>query len=256
MIGPSADYLSRGRGWSMLIAVLGVSLWAQIFALPLLDQLRYANHGAQSTLVYLIAPTVLIIGVMLRAAPLTLLAFPLCLIPGMLLLPERNMVELQQTSSMLRIGVTLAAFVAAGSVGHSRAQAVGEDVSDPLHPARQVDGIYRWYFAARGAILVALLLVIQWATFRDPMIAATIAQHYGDKPQSAVMFISLVAFFAWCVAAYTMFFVPLMNLEYDVRKLSRTIDHMVDGGRRARWTRIGVTTLLATAAIAVAWALS
>ncbi len=253
---PGAGRFSRGGAWPALIVALGLSLWAQIFALPLLDQLHFADQGVQTLLVYLIAPAALLAGVAMRAAPMTLLVFPLCFVPGMLLLPGRNLLELQQASSMVRIGVTLAAFIAAAAAGHARRQTVGQEVDGGAGVPRRVDGIYRFYFALRGAILLGLLAVIQWATFRDRAIAATIAQHYGDKPQSAVMFIGLVGFFAWCVAAYTMFFVPMMNLEYDVRKLSRAIDHMADGGRRARWRRIGTLAALAVGAVAVAWALT
>jgi hypothetical protein len=102
--------------------------------------------------------------------------------------------------------------------------------------------------------LIALLLVTQYAAFQDPTIAAKIAQHYGDRPEAAVTFLGLFAFFAWCVAAYTMFFVPLMNLEYDVRKLSRSVDTMADGGQRSRWMYVSAWGLVAFGIIAAAWA--
>lgn len=254
--GPLPEEIGwSGSGWAYLVLVLGVSLWAQIFSLPLLDEFQFTDHNALATVAYMVPLVALVPGALFRVPALTLLVYPLCFIPGIVLLPERSLVELEQGFSLLRIGVTMAAYVGAAAAGATRTQSVGQIDATDADQTRSVDGIYPFYFVVRCVILIVMLLVTQYAAFHDPTIAAKIAQNFADRPQAARTFIGLFSFFAWCVAAYTMFFVPLMNLEYDVRKLSRTIDAMVDGGRRSSWIRLGVWALVATVAIAVAWTL-
>lgn len=245
-----------GSGWAYLVLALGVSLWAQILSLPLLDELQFADQNASATATYVVPLVALVAGALFRVPALTLLVFPLCFIPGIVLLPERSLVELEQGLSLLRIGITTAAYVGAAAAGATHTQAVGRIEATDADETRRVDGVYPFYFVVRCILLIVLLLVTQYAAFHDPTIAAKIAQNYADRPQAARSFIGLFSFFAWCVAAYTMFFVPLMNLEYDVRKLSRTVDEMLDGGARSSWVRMGIWTLVAAAAVATAWTLN
>lgn len=235
--------------WSPLVAVLGLSLWAQIFMLPLFEELRFIEGSQAATLAYLLPLVVLLSGAYFRVAALTLLVFPLCFVPGVILLPERSIIDLEQWTSMMRIGVTLAAYIGVAAASLTGTELVGEVDGARDEPAERVGGIYPFYFLVRGLILLVLLVVTQYAAFHDPAIAETIAQHYSQRPGGARAFIGLFIFFAWCVAAYTMFFVPLMNLEYDVRRLSRTVDEMADGGRRARWLRIGGWFLVAAVVV-------
>jgi hypothetical protein len=248
-----AGRFSAGYLWTLMVVVLGLSLWAQIFLVPLLEELRFADHSAGVTLAYALPLAALLVGAFLRAAPLTLLAFTVCFIPGILLLPERSVIELEQTASMVRIGVTLAAFLGAAAASAAARETIGEVEFGESNPRQTVEGIFPFYFTIRAALLFGLLLLTQYAVFYDPAIAAKISEHYVERPEGARIFIGLLAFFAWCVAAYTMFFVPMMNLEYDVRRLSRSIDEYVDGGRRARWWRIGLMVIAAIAALAVLW---
>jgi hypothetical protein len=239
--------------WSMLTIFLGLLLWAQIFSLPFLDELRFSDQSTAVAMSYMIPLLALVPGALFRVPALKLLVFPVCFVPGMLTLPERSLLELEQGWGLVRIGVSVAVYVAVAAAGTSKEQTVGT-----VNPARdrrpeRVGGLYPMYFIARGVILVGLLLVTQYAAFQDPTIAAKIAEHYGERPEAAATFLGLLSFFAWCVAAYTMFFVPLMNLEYDVRKLSRTVDAMADGSRRRRWLHVGAWAVIALGATAAAW---
>ncbi|MFP4596998.1 MAG: hypothetical protein ACLFVJ_02025 [Persicimonas sp.] len=236
--------------WSPLVVALGLSFWAQIFMLPLFEELRFVEGSQAATLTYLLPLAALLSGVYIRFAALILLVFPLCFVPGVLLLPERSIIELEQWTSMMRIGVTLAAYIGVAAASLTGAEVVGEVDGARDEPAERVGGIYPFYFLVRGLILLVLLVVTQYAVFQDPAVAEKITQHYSERPEGARAFIGLFIFFAWCVAAYTMFFVPLMNLEYDVRRLSRTIDEMADGGRRARWMHIGGWFLVAAIVVA------
>jgi hypothetical protein len=239
--------------WSMLTVFLGLLLWAQIFSLPFLEELRFSDQSTSVALSYMIPLIALVPGALFRVPALNLLVFPVCFIPGMLTLPERSLLELEQGWSMLRIGISVAAYVAVAAAGASKEQTVGKVEPMPDRHPQKVAGLYPMYFATRCLILMALLLVSQYAAFQDPTIAAKIAEHYGERPEAAATFLGLFSFFAWSVAAYTMFFVPLMNLEYDVRKLSRSVDSMADSTPRARWLRIGAWALVAAGTTAAAW---
>ncbi|QDG49755.1 hypothetical protein FIV42_03085 [Persicimonas caeni] len=254
-VGWKPEHLSGGSAWAYLVLVLGVSLWAQLFSLPLLDEFQFTDHNALATMAYMVPLVALVPGALFRVPVLTLLVFPICFVPGVVLLPERSVIELEQGFSMLRIGVTMAAYVGVAAAGAARTQTVGHIDAADSDDAQSVDGIYPFYFVVRCVILIALLLITQYAAFYDPTIAAKIAESYADRPQAARTFIGLFSFFAWCVAAYTMFFVPLMNLEYDVRKLSRTISGMLEGGRRASLVRLSLWGLAASGVAAAAWAL-
>lgn len=245
----------HGTLWSLLIAGIGVSLWAQVFYLPLVDEVRFANPSLWVMAAYL-APTVALLGgVVWRAAWLTLLVFFISFVPGVFLLSSTSLLQAEAPWSLARIGVTLAAYIATASAGAGPVQLVVGRASSAAQAAhgspraiQHIPGVYRLYFALRGLILFGLLLVIQYAVFRDAHIAHALAQSYPGRPEAAATFIGVFSFFAWCVAAYSLFFVPLMNLEYDVRTLSLGVDQMLQAGARAHRRRavvwLGAAALL------------
>ena len=242
---------ASGSVWMLFVALLGVSLWAQIFLLAAVDEFQFSDQSTLTTLAYMLPLLVLVPATYLRVFPLILLVFPASLIPGLLLMPPRHLLALEGPWDMARIGVTLAAYLGTAAATSMAAQQVGTVDTQRLGEPRRVEGTYPFFFAVRALLLVGLLLVTQYAVFQDPAIAATIADNYPKRPQSAATFIGLFVFFAWCVAAYTMFFVPLMNLEYDVRSLARSLQESVVGSRRSIWRRLGLLGASLVVALAV-----
>lgn len=252
LLGLGKTRASQGGLWTLLIAGLGLSLWAQIFYLPLSDELRFAEPSPMLMVAYLAPVAALLLGGILRAGVLTLLVFTCAFIPGILWLPPSALVAIETPWSMVRIGVTLAAYLAISAAGVGPVQVIagpaGESASSDSDDLRRIDGVYRFYFALRGVLLFGLLFVIQYAIFRDPGVAEQLAQSYPTRPEAAATFIGIFSFFGWCVAAYSLFFVPLMNLEYGVRRLDRAINRTVKMPKRTRRLRVGIWVGLAVTA--------
>lgn len=257
ILGLGKTRASQGGLWALLIGGLGLSLWAQVFYLPLADELRFAEPSALRMLAYLAPIAALLLGGVLRAGVLTLLVFTTAFIPGILWLPPSALIAIEQPWSMVRIGVTLAAYVATAAAGIGPTQVLGRRTDERASAAsaarevQRVDGVYRFYFALRGLLLFGLLFVIQYAVFRDPIIAAKLIQSYPSRPEAAATFIGIFSFFAWCVAAYSLFFVPLMNLEYGARRLERELKKTLEIPKRGRRFRVilwGGLAILASAA--------
>ncbi|MFW5967199.1 MAG: hypothetical protein ACOCV2_06755 [Persicimonas sp.] len=241
---------ARRSAWTLVVALLGLSLWAQLFALPLYQEFGFADASGAVIFAYIAPLLAWAAGAIWRNSAVVMLVFPLAVIPGIFALPEPSVAQLEQLGGMARIGVTLLAYVAVAAVSFGGASTGPSERSDE-RDARRVDGLYPFYFGVRALILLVLLVVTQYAAFYDPTIAEAVAEHYSKRPEAATSFIGLFIFFAWCVAAYTTFVVPLMNVEYDVRRLHRDIGELVDGGRRARFLRIGAWTVVAGAALVI-----
>ncbi|AWV89409.1 hypothetical protein [Bradymonas sediminis] len=262
ILGLGQTRASQSGLWALLIGGLGLSLWAQVFYLPLSDELRFAEPSMLRMLAYLAPLAALLVGGILRAGFLTLLAFTVAFVPGILWLSPSALSAIEQPWSMVRIGVTLAAYVATAAAGVGPTQTLGrridgaESAVSKPQPTRRVDGVYPFYFALRGLLLFALLFVIQYAIFRDPVVAQKLAQSYPTRPEAAATFIGIFSFFAWCVAAYSLFFVPLMNLEYAARRLEREVNATLETPGRARRLRVALWGGLAILASATGWFLN
>jgi len=254
ILGPTQTRATQGRFWALLIGALGLSLWAQVFYLPLSDELRFAEPSLLAMLLYLAPLGPLLVGGVFRAGLLTLLVFTAAFIPGILWLAPSALVAIEQPWSMVRIGVTLAAYIATTAAGVGPTQLLGRATQGRAAPAgeiRRVDGVYRFYFGLRGVLLFGLLFVIQYAIFRDPVVAEKLLESYPTRPEAAATFMGIFSFFAWCVAAYSLFFVPLMNLEYGARRLEREIKKTLEIPGRAQHFRValwGGLAVLASAA--------
>lgn len=264
-VQPDIPGFSKARAsqsvlWPVLVGAVGASLWAQVFYLPVADEIRFANPSLWGILGYLLPVLTLLVGVVFRRGALTLLGFLVSFLPGIFMLPQTLLVETESPLSLLRIGVTLAAYIAVAAAGAAPEQLMGaaaeqaERIDDG--PTKRLDGLYRFYFALRGLILFGLLFVIQYAVFRDPALAQTLAESYPSRPEAAATFIGIFSFFAWCVAAYSLFFVPLMNIEYDVRNLSREIDRIPKKEARSRRARALIWLALALLIGAALWILN
>lgn len=254
ILGHTQPRATQGRLWALLIGALGLSLWAQVFVVPLSDELRFAQPSLLAMLLYLAPLGPLLVGGFIRAGFLTLLVFTTAFIPGILWLPPSALVAIEQPWSMVRIGVTLAAYVATTAAGVGPPQLLGRatqpGAAAPASQVRRVDGVYRFYFGLRGVLLFGLLFVIQYAIFRDPLIAAKLLESYPSRPEAAATFMGIFSFFAWCVAAYSLFFVPLMNLEYGARRLEREIKKTAEIPARAQRARAAVWGTVAVVASA------
>lgn len=226
------------------VGVLGVSLWAQLMVPALLTELRLPAAQMATIGLYFVPLLVLGVGIAVRSGLVTLLLFPLALLPGLASLPLEDQVAATDAWAMARIAVSLAVFLALSSawvaepvrrsVGVVRASAV-----------RRRGSLYRGFVASRLVPLLLLFVVPTYAIFFDPAVVSTLAQNHPGSHVTAQIFLSMVIFFVWSVAAYTSFLVPALNLEYDGRRLSQQAAGLARGLTRGRvLRRIGVTTLL------------
>lgn len=232
---------SAGAGlWTLLSGLVGFLFWAQLLMLPFAEELQFSDQRAFATLAYVLPLFALFPAVIFRWPMMSLLIFPASFIPGVLLLPELSVVELQAPFSVLRLGATFVVYLAlAGFASNSGDGLQALDTIDPSE-LEEFEGVYPSYFAVRIALLVGFFGVLCYAILADATVTKAIAANYTEEPMGARVFIALFGFFVWCVAAYTMWFLPAMNFEYDVRRLSRRIDEMVDSERKPIYRRMAV----------------
>jgi len=254
------DELRGSSAWSAAVGVVGASLWAQLFLLGIIAEWQFEVPRPWAILAYVIPLGVLFAGVMSRAPVILLTLFAGSLLPGLVLLPAPEKILISEGGSILRIGLTLALFLAVASAGsgeeHDAAEfeLLGPDVGGAKALAA---GSLRRFVLARLGVLFVLFVVPAYAVFIDADIAAALSRNYGKSPEAARTFLGLVHFFAWSVAAYMMVLVPSLNLEYDHRRLGRRLGEVVDGLTRARLIRRVVLWFAISASVLlVAWVIS
>jgi len=241
--------------WRAATAVLGISLWAQLFWYPLAAEFLADQTGGVFVLLYLMPAVVLVTAMFVRHGAAYLFAFPTSMLPGLAILPEQDAVALMEFERAVFAAGTLVAYAVAAAVA-TRLRDREPTETDPLDElvSRRIDGIYRHYVTVRLVILVVLFGILVGSGVFDPEIRGTIATHHEGGRVAAQMFVTVFGWFVWCVLAYAMFFLPVANIEYDVRRMSRTIDQMADGRSAIRW-RLGLLTSggLALAAAYLLW---
>ena len=250
-----ARRFSEATTWPLFVALVGLSLWAQVLMFPFLEELQFSDPRAAASLAYVLPIMVLIPATLFRVSALMLLAFPTSFVAGILALPQPQVDDLMEPWSIIRVGATLLVYLGVAAVGRNENREVTVGTRRHEVTARRLEGLYPMYFAVRIALLVAMLVVLQYAVFFDADVVQAIEANYADAPAGAHTFIALVAFFAWCVAAYVVFFVPLTNLEYGVRRLSRRIDRMGQDARTQLGRRVGLAVAIAMVAVATALAI-
>ena len=244
---------NAGAGlWTLLAGLVGFLFWAQLLMLPFIEELQFSDQRALATLSYVLPLFALFPAVIFRWPLMSLLIFPASFIPGVLFLPELTMSELQEPWSVFRIGASFVVYIALAGVSSNDAPDAGELETIERREMEEFFGIYPFFFGVRIALLIAFFGVLTYALLADPAISETIVESYPESPTVAHVFITLFAFFVWCVAAYTMWFLPVMNFEYDVRRLSRKIDEMVDSKRWSIGRRVGIWVFVALTAGAAA----
>lgn len=251
------DALRGGRVWAVAVAVLGLSLWAQLFLIGLLAEGQFDAPRPWAMIAYLMPIGLLATGVWSRAPVVLLTLFMTSFLPGLVLLPEQEKLLLAEGASMLRIGLTLTLFLAVASAG-SGPEVEQATSTEPLGVDVHDEGaIVRRFVLARLGVLVLLFVVPGWAVFLDPSIASALSRNYPDAPHVARTFLGLVHFFVWSVAAYMMVLVPALNVEYDHRRLSRTLREQYDDlSRRAIGMRAAAWAALSAGMILAAWLLT
>ncbi len=230
--------------WRVVAVVIGWSLWAQLFWSPLSTEWHSETTGLWFVIAYLLPGAIVALAGVLDRAALSLFAVPASLVPGLVLLPERDLAPLQQPLEMAALGTTVLLYIVAASLRHSDIEGLTQALERDRQRQR-LEGTYREYIAIRALFLAGLFVVMTWASMLDPDIASAIAEHHESGEVSARLFIAVTSFFVWCIVAYTMFLVPISNLEYDIRSLQRQIrswSQSASGlyGRLALWVGLGM----------------
>lgn len=186
-------------------------------------------------LVVSIAPLlVLIYALQARSPASALLLFPIACLPALSSMPEEARLSLASPLTASRVVLTVALYLAVAGAWLSGTQPAPNEEGASPGPKSTILHPYRWLVYSRGAVLAALLIVPVYAIYFDGTIVATIATNHPGGERVAQTFIAMVAFFVWTVVAYTQFLVPLLNLEYDRRKIRRLAMESV---RHASWQR-------------------
>ena len=226
-----------------IAVVLGVSLWAQIALFALRDELA-GGAGPLRLLLFLVPFGVLGVGVWLRSNVTLLAVFPLALLPPAAVVAARGQAAALDPWTAAQLCATMALYLALVSnwLGATR----GEDRIRREEPTSERARIYRRFVYPRLLPLLLLWAVPTYAIFWDPAIAGTILQNHPENPAIAQIFMAMLVFFAWCVAAYMSFVVPSLNLEYDRRRIDREIQAIgADAEPRAVVRRIGIASAFA-----------
>lgn len=240
--------------WPVATLALGASLWAQLFGVALVSELGFATPRMYAVFAYLLPLLMLGAGVAWRVGFLLLTLMPVCILPGLALLPPGEQLLLTEAWSMLRLGVSLALYLAVASAG---AQALRPpDEIEPVTTEVSLGLDLKRLVFARIAALMVLFALPTYAVFVDPTIAANMSRNYPDSPEAARVFLALLHFFSWSVAAYMMVLLPALNLEYDHRRLQREIDEAGDGlSRRSIGLRVAIVSAVALGSLGVMLAL-
>jgi len=214
--------------------VLAISLWAQLFWYPLATEFLSGEAGLVYVGAYLLPTLALLVAILIDEPVGALFFVPVSFVPGMVLLPEQDVGSLLRLHRSIFVVVTLLGFVGAASLAARGREEHGGDSESVEGETRQIDGLYRHYFTLRLVLLVGLFALLVGAPAFDPALTEAISQTHGEGRVAAQVFIALVGFFVWSVLAYTMFFLPAANLEYDIRRLSREIDALVEDAPSVR----------------------
>lgn len=237
-----AGILDNASVWRAATAVLGVSLWAQLFWYPLATEFLAQRTSPLFVALYVAPAVALVTTLFLRSKAGYLFAFPTSMLPGLAVLPEQDAVALLEFGRAMFAAGTFVAYAVAAAVAAHRRDIEATDTEPLAETASQrIEGVYRYYFAVRLVILVVLFGILIGSAVFDPGIRRAIATHHQEGRVAAQIFLTVFGFFVWCVIAYAMFFLPAANIEYDIRRLSRTIDQLVDDRSGIRW-RIGLLT--------------
>lgn len=251
--------LRSARLWPAATLTLGVSVWAQLFLMGFVAESQLGQVRFHAILAYMLPLGMLFLGVKLRMAMILLTFMPVLLLPGLVMLPEPERLLLSEGLSMIRLSASLALYLAVAAAGADIIKQPEE--AEPLTPAqRSADDRasvmdYRSFVLSRIGVLIVLFIVPAYAIFQDPEVGQALATHYRDKPQVAQTFLALMHFFAWSVAAYMMVLMPALNLEYDQRRLNRTLRETAEALSRGSIAKrvglvVGVVGLVACALIA------
>jgi hypothetical protein len=238
--------------WSVAVALVGISLWAQCFWTPLAARLQ---AGAAEP--WRILPLVVPLGavgasLVWRTAWLRLFVVPVSLVPGLLMVPGAE-VAASGPLSLLRIAATLAVYLVFAGLGLRRDQQFMEwealQGSDSSSDEWQVStpntdelerpaGLYPYFVRTRLVWMVGLFVALMWGVHGSAQTAQLMAEHFPDHPAEATMFLTVLVTFVWCVAVYVGALRPVANVEYRLRKRNRTLENRPDAqaaGRRLAW---------------------
>lgn len=244
----------HSRAWIVATVILGVGLWAQLFWVGLAAEGQFEQPRPWAMIAYLMPLGLLAVGAWSRAPVVLLTLLPTSFLPGLTLLPETERALLGEAGSMIRVGATLALYLAVASAG-SGPERVGEASIEPLEDQESAPAwSLRRFVLARLGVLGVLFALPAWAVFQDPQVAADLSRHYASDPAVARSFLGLTHFFVWSVAAYMMVLVPALNVEYDRRRLDRRIRELGEGlTRRKLGLRVAAWVGGSAAMILVAW---
>ena len=243
------------RWWRIVSALVGTSLWAQLFWSPIATEWRSETPGLWFVGAYLLPLAIVVLTSVVRSPVLSLFGVPASLLPGLIALPSRDLALLQQPFEMVALGTTVVLYLLASSLRYSGLEELARAFERDQTRDR-LDGTYRGYVAVRAAFLSVLFGLVTWASLIDPEIAGLVSQHHGSGAVSARLFIAVALFFVWCIVAYTMFLVPLSNLEYDLRALQRRLQSWRENrsglyGRLLLWMGLAALGITGLAAIGV-----
>ena len=236
--------VDNSRMWRLGTGVLGASLWAQLFWFPLATEFLSSGAGPLYVLVYLLPTLVLFVSLFVGSSAGFLFFFPGSFIPGLVMLPQQDVAALLQLHRAVFAAGTLVFFIFASALASRDAEEEGEprsvDAANKIEgeEPERVEGLYRHYFGIRLVIMVILFGVLVGAPLFDESILGAIARHHADGQVAAQVFLVVFGFFTWCVIAYTSFFLPSANVEYNIRRLSRKIDGLADAKKVVR-RRVG-----------------
>lgn len=236
--------LRSGPLWGAAALVLGVTLWAQLFWIGLGAEVQFDVPRPWAFIAYLMPLAMLAAGVWSRAPVILLTLFAGSFLPGLVLLAEPEQMLLMEGWSMLRVGACFALFLALVSAGSGEELEVGEVVAPQGISTQEVDHELRRFVAARLGVLLVLWCVPAYGVYLDPEIASMISVNYEDASDVGRVFLGVVHFFIWSVAAYMMVLVPSLNVEYDRRRMRRELKAFGKGlTHKKSWIRIGLYLL-------------
>lgn len=232
--GASSEvFLTDTTRWSraawVATALLGVSVWGQLCGPTLMSP-------KIPWLIFLSVVPVFMLGYALQAKSpaAALLLFPIACLPALASMPEEARVSLASPLVASRVVLTVALYLAVAGAWLSGTQPAPDEDGKLGRPKARATHPYRWLVYSRAAVLAILLIVPVYAIYFDGPIVSTIAANHPGGERVAQTFIAMVAFFVWTVVAYTQFLVPLLNLEYDRRKIRR---QALESVRQASWRR-------------------
>ena len=212
--------LRSSKLWGAATVLLGLGVWVQLFGAGAWTELQLEQGRLHAVLAYMLPLLVLGVGVWARMSLLLLLILPLCLLPGLVMLPQAERLVLSDGLSMIRVAASLGLYLAIASAGAELDRRHDEVVL--LQEASPAFNHQR-FVMIRIVLLLILLVVPSYGIFQDPTVAQALNQFYKDGPDAARAFLSLTHFFCWSVVAYMMVLLPALNVEYEQRALGRLL---------------------------------